>query len=301
RFEACLEQDSGIHSQAEQLLKRAKVEIRGRLSDVSFKELTNLMRLFVSSKRYLEVAEKIKCLPATYILKDIFDYAKRLSVSIEGIDIDHSDYDHIISENLIDRVGKIEHYDDSRIQTFVENLMKFRDEREGLIFVCGALHANHLISSIEKKGLLDNVVYCFPHSSKRYDDSFDGIKEFCKGEVLKGHTHCLSTAKDIQVLARKIVEEIKSKNIRYVTEVEGNSHSDFLSHVFDVKFKVFKRPGYYVDAMLNIDETPEYKSIEEKLHRLKIQTHRIFFQEHNYLVVSEVNTPEVAEKIRKLM
>ncbi|NGX58147.1 MAG: hypothetical protein K940chlam3_01052, partial [Chlamydiae bacterium] len=40
RFEACLEQDSGIHSQAEQLLKRAKVEIRGRLSDVSFKELT---------------------------------------------------------------------------------------------------------------------------------------------------------------------------------------------------------------------------------------------------------------------
>lgn len=66
RHNSWLEFDSDIQQQAEKLLKQ--VGITSKLSDMSFGSLAELLRLHVSSKRYLGVAEKVKQLPAFRML-----------------------------------------------------------------------------------------------------------------------------------------------------------------------------------------------------------------------------------------
>src|ERR1700722_17926007 len=74
-----LDLNSKICSQAEECLKRAGINDIDKLSTMGFENLAHLMQLFVSSKKYNEVAEKIKHLPATLLLKDIFNKANQLS------------------------------------------------------------------------------------------------------------------------------------------------------------------------------------------------------------------------------
>src|ERR1700752_1222993 len=69
--------DCRIHSQAIECVRRVGIDIQ--LCDLGFKKLSKLMRSYVSNKKYLEVAEKIKELPSSILLKDIFENAKKFS------------------------------------------------------------------------------------------------------------------------------------------------------------------------------------------------------------------------------
>jgi len=104
RHKAGLAFDSDIQQQAEEYLK--PIGITRALSDISFSHLTDLLQLFVSSKQYLTVAERIKQLPASRMLKEVFDEATRLSITVKGIDIDSKDYDKIISADVSTRMSE---------------------------------------------------------------------------------------------------------------------------------------------------------------------------------------------------
>lgn len=300
RHNDAIELDSGILFDAEKYLKQ--VNIVAKLSDLSFGELAKLMRLYVSSQRYVAVAEKIKQLPASLLLRDIFVDAKRHSVDIQGIDIDDKDHSEIFSLDLSKMVKNIDQNEEHRIRTFCDNLLKLRQEKEGVIFSCGVIHARNLISSLQKSGLQDGILYYFPHAQKRYDDSIDDVKDVIMseaGEVLKDHIFPLSK-EDVEYFKKRVVSEIAPKT-KYKKEiVEGTSHSEFLSRVFGVAFRVFMRPGYWVDALLNIDPVADFERITKKLNEKHIRTRYIFFQEHRYLVIPNVNAKKVAESIRTL-
>ena len=99
----------------------------------------------------------------------------------------------------------------------------------------------------------------------------------------------------------RIIKEIKSKNTQYQEEViGGNSQSFFLIQIFKVDFKAFMRRGYYVDALLDIDQTNDSEGIISRLQKANIQTHKISLFGKNHLVIPEVNTKEVADKIYTL-
>ena len=149
RHNSGLELDSGIQQQAEKLLKQ--VGITRNLSDMSFRSLADLLRLYVSSKKYVEVAEKVKQLPASHILKEVFDEATKLSMSLKGIDIGSEDFDEMTSVDLSRRMSGIRLKEDHRITTMVQNLLKLRTQQEeGVIFACGALHAKGLVVGCDK-------------------------------------------------------------------------------------------------------------------------------------------------------
>ncbi len=80
RLKFGLNQDSDLKQTAKALLKQAGITTE--LSNISFEKLAEMMRLYVSSRRYQEVAEKIKNLPAHYIQQEIFEEADKLSISI---------------------------------------------------------------------------------------------------------------------------------------------------------------------------------------------------------------------------
>ena len=294
-----LKLDSQINSQAQEYVKQAGFK-NIKLCNLGFKKLAELMRQYVSSQRYLEVAEKVKVLPSSLLLKEILHNANRLSFSIKGVDIDAKDFESILSHDLSNRMSIIEEKEDYRIATISENLFKLYKQGKGLVFSGGALHAENLINKFKEQNIHNNVLYYFPHSDKNYDDSIEDVKDCLSNDTLKNHTFCLLGESNRKALVKRVIEEIKSKNIHYKEEIiGGNSHSIFLKNLFNKDFKAFMRPGYYVDALLDIEKVDDSEEIIKKLQQVNILTHKTSLFGNKYLVVRDTNTKEVADNILK--
>lgn len=293
-----IESGSQLFTQATAMLKRAG--ITQELSGVSFSQLAEWIQLYVSSKDYLKVTEEIKNLPASLILKEIFDETKRLSFSLKGIDIKAVDYDKLTSEPLLTRMAAVAKVDSYRTDTFVYNLLKLKEENEGVVFLCGALHADNLLSKFKRLGLEDDLLCYFPHSSKRFDDSTDDLTLPGMNIALEGRRHLLSTPAETLSLKDRIIVEVTLK-IRYSREItERNSHAEFLRDFFGTHFKAYLRPGYHVDALLDVDEVSISEPIQKQLQATGISTHYSALYGRNLLVIPSINTKDVAESIRRL-
>lgn len=293
-----LEVDSKVNSDAYEYLRRVGIKDIV-LSDLGFKKLVELMRFYVSSQRYLDVAEKIKGLPSSILLKEIFKNAKKFYFNIKGIDID--EFESLLSPDLSQRMRIIEEKENYRISTIFKNLLSLYRSGKNVVFMCGALHAENLINKFNKKGMQDKVLYYFPHSDKKFDDSIDDIKELFSYETLKNHTFCLSNVQDRALLQERMIKEIKSNNINYKEEViGGNSHTQFLSNFFNKNFKAFLRPGYYVDAALDSSDIENCEYIVKKLEEVNIHTKNITLEGRTHLIIRNINTRIVADNIRLL-
>lgn len=295
-----VELDSTIEQQAEKLLKQ--VGITCKLSNVSFSTLAQQLRLYVSSKKYVEVAEKIKQLPASQILKEIFDEAEKLAFDIKGIDLDSDEFFAMLSNDISQRMPAIVRREDQRITTMVQNLLKLRAEQEeGIIFACGALHTKGLIEEFNKRGLKDEVLFYFPHSSMRYDESVDDIEDLINlsSGFLSNHSHLLNP-EDIQPFGTRILSEITQKTTYSQEILYQNSHIEHLNHSLQTHFRSFLRPGYHLDALLNVSETPNIEEIQKRIITAAIKTHYIFLEGQKTLVIPNINTQDIANKIRQL-
>ena len=291
-----IEFDADIQQQAEKCLERVK--ITSKLCDMSFLKLAELMRQYVSSQKYLEVAEKIKQLPAFRILKEVCDEAVKQHVSVKGIDINAADFRAMVAPSLLERRAGIDAREEERIQTLFANLLKLRAEQEeGVVFVCGAFHAAGLLAKFKQQNMHNEVLYYFPHSSSRYDESIDDIRAEMN-DTLLGHTHRLAP-QEVRPFSEMVLKEIRSK-ARYTKEVpEGNSHSRLLSALFKANFRAFLRPGYYVDALVDAD-TSGIEAIQKRISGVGIQTHETLLNQKRFLVVPNINVREIAYKIRAI-
>lgn len=291
-----LEFDIEVQRKAEALLKQ--VGITKKLSDMSFRALADLMHLYVSSQKYLEVAEKIRNLAASRMLKEIFEQIAKLSVSLKGIDLGKEDYHKMMSADYSKRLSEIDRNEDYRNAILFENLLKLRaQQEEGIVFLCGAAHASALLAKFKEQNMQNDVLYYFPHSSGRLEHSIDDIA-FMMNDTLRDHTHLL-TEESVKQFSKKIVKDITDKT-RYKKEIpEGNSHSQFLTRCFKANFRIFMRPGYYVDALVDIEDTPtpHVEKIRKDLGEVGVQTHDFSMNNRQYLVVPNVNVRDVANRI----
>lgn len=279
RFNHTFELDNNIHDQAIALLRR--VNIVKNLSEISFSTLAHLMQLYVSSQKYSEVATKIKSLPASHIYKQILS----LPIKIKGVDIGAKKYDKLVNSGLdfISQNG----LNTERTNRLFENLVKVQKEC-GALFLCGALHAEDLIPRFAQRGLSDKVRYFFPHSSKSLEE---GIDDIFRNAILANHTYLL-TEKEIPSLTGKIFSELPG------AIPEGNTISSLLSRTFQVNVRVFIRPDYFADAFIPIN--PKIDAIHQRLQDLGLQTYLTHHQKGIYLVIPNINTPEVHHCLQRL-
>ncbi len=294
-----LKYESNLHSQAEKLLKQARIlENPSKMGHI---KLCKFLNLYFYREECINQAERIKNFPATQLVKEIFNDAKKHFITIKGIDINVKNYVEMISPSIEERISSIDRTENDRIKTLSENFLKLYNQQKGIVFICGALHAVNLMAKFKEDGLYDRILYYFPHSEKFYDDSINEIQELFMNNTLKDHTYCLIKENDIHSLSSIIVEEVKKRNRDYQEEVvEGNSHSKLLAEIFNVSVKTFKRPGYYVDALIETNQITDKEEMIKKLHEKNIQTHLTCLNSHSYLIIPEVNTKRVAENIRRL-
>ncbi len=298
-----VEDASELKLQAEDLLKRNGIVTH--LSNMSFRKLAELMRQCVSSKHYEHVAEKIRSLDAIRVLAEALSETAKKPMNITGVDIDDFHEIFYTSDNSIrdmsERVAAIREKNGRREEVIFQNLLKLQARQKGgVIFISGTFHASGLLAKFKEQNRQDEVLFYFPHSSTRFDEEVDDIKlTQDRSAVLIGHTHLLKE-QDTKPFAKRIVKEI-SNNTKYKYKEEipsGNSHSQFLSQYFKTTFKTFLRPGYYVDALADFNNSSD--AIQKRLNDVSVQTHDVSLNGRKYLVVPNVNTEEVGNKIREL-
>lgn len=247
-----LKQELGIHSLAQKCL-----ESRGftntQLSDLGFQNLATLMRLFVSSQKYLEVAEKIKGLPANLLFVDIFEEATRRAFTIKGIDVDAKEFNDILPGDISERNHMIDENEPHRITTLYNNLYKLQQDGKKLIFVCGALHAENLLNTFRQQNGEDKVLYYFPHSDKSYGDNIDDVEILFSNGTLKNHTFRIINAKGRTSLVNRVITDIKSKNTHPKAEnlYSASRPWTLIPYDFFQRYAtVLLRPLYYVGVFL---------------------------------------------------
>ncbi len=292
---------TGLYSQAIQCLKQNHINPSKKLSDIGFDELSKLMRQHVSSKRFSEVAEKIKHLPALLLFKENLDLANRLFITLKGVDMESSIFDPMIDSDITTKMRIVNKNEGYRIKTITDNLLKLHTEGKGVVFTCGVLHADNVIAKFKEKNMDHHVIYYFTRSAKKFFDKLDDVEMFLSNKTTENHTHFLNTATEIKLFANGILREIRSRNTQYLGEVAGgNSQSALLNRVFDAEFKLFRRPRHYVDVLLNVDQTPHVEKIKERLQAVRVHIHQIDYQGQKYLVIADVNTKDVADKLMLL-
>ena len=290
-----LKEDNDLYQTAIDFLAQRNIT-NINLFDMHWVQLNNLMKNFVSSQFFEKVSEKIKQLPASRLLQDIFKSCIKNSYSLQGVDI--TDFSTVVSDDLSKRRHIHQEKETYRINTMIESLIELKNQGKGIIFLCGESHSVNLINKIRENHLSDRTLYYFPFSPKSFEKSF-GIG-YDHNESMKDHTFILNVKRDWQSLANKIIREVKEKNTVYIKEIIKNSHSMLLSQFFNKEFRAFSRPGNYVDALLKIDHEDNVTEIINKLKEVNISTHTILLENSEYLVISEINTKKVADQIRLL-
>lgn len=296
RYSVTLDQE--IQKQAEDLLKQRG--ITQRLSEISFGRLAELLKSFVLSNHCLHVAEKIKTLPALLILNEVFDHAAELSLTVKGIDIDSEIFDQMGTLDSSSRMSILRTKNAYRDRLFFQNLCALRTQQEGgLVFACGALHAKGLIDQFKQNGLENEVLYYFPHSSSRYDESVDDVNHFAMNVTLLNHTYLLSQ-KDLKPFGERVIREISEKTTYRVEIPEHNAHARFLTDYFKTPFQVLLRPGSHADALVDTSGEVDVEDIKKRVQAVGVQTQEHTLDGRRYLVIPHVNTIEIAERIRKI-
>ncbi|MGR3952074.1 MAG: hypothetical protein QRY74_04150 [Chlamydia sp.] len=296
RHQNGLETDFRIQQEAQLYL--ANVGIKENLNSIGFRKLNDLIKNYCSSKHSIEVAEKIKNLPASCMMKEIFDMAKEYSLSLKGIDIESAKHDEMISKNMVERITDIRALENLRITTMVQSLLDLQKNSEGgVVFTCGALHAKNLITELKKNGQKE-LLYYFPHSKKRWDENLDDIKMLTI-DVLRDHAHLLSEH-EVERFGKRVIEDVKNveDRINYRKEiVQENSHSQFLQQLFKTNIRLFWCFDFNVDALIHFDNAKEVRS---SLEAIDIQAHDITLDGQKYLVIPNVNSAEIADRLRKI-
>lgn len=290
---------SKIEAVVEKTLREAGITIP--LNQIGYGTLTSIIRGCVSTTGCNDLALKVKELAACRMLGDIFRLAEQLSMSLKGIDLDSNPYDKITSSPLSEKMELLERNGNQIIATMIQNLIKIRNQGEGVIFSCGAFHAKGLVEAFKKQGLQDEVLYYFPHSPTRFDEGIDDVAYMLtKNEgVLDNHTHLLKE-EDVPLFSRRVVKEVSEKT-RYIKEItDPNSHSDFLSKRFRANFRVFLRPGYHLDALVDVRKVSDWEEVKKLAEASGVQTDIVSLKGQNYLAIPNVNSRDIAEKIRKI-
>ncbi len=267
------------------------VGIRKNVSDIGFDKLCNLINIRFPGIDCTETATDIKEFPVYALLKEILDIAKGLSISVRGVDVDS----HETTSDDSTKISATHIQQDARIKCMVENLLELRKQQEeGIIFVCGVLHAQKLINEL-KKNNQNELLYYFPHSDKRWDENLDDMQLHIN-PILRNHTYLLSE-KEVVQFRKKVIEQVAS-TIKYQKEVgDENSHFQFLSNLFKVNVRLFCRPGFHLDALIHSNDA---KEVRLSLEAMDIQTHNITLGGQKYFVIPNVNSAEIADRLRKI-
>ena len=131
------------------------------LKSMSFLDLSNLLRSYVSSRRYSEMAIGINGIIAYTKMLDVFSLLRQHKISLSGIDINSSQDKIVMKEMDLKLHNKnIASLMSSRDLALFNNL-RLISQKSGIALL-GIAHFKGVYELITKYGLQDKFIFCWP-------------------------------------------------------------------------------------------------------------------------------------------
>lgn len=304
-FKKTAEVYSKYNKEVKNKLLESKIDVEGELSDLSLMMIIYFFQKIYSAEENCNNAEKIKLLPAALVRYKIIEMAKKNSILIKGIDINSDEHQKLASSSSAQEIRNAADY---REKTFSANILKLYNEGKSIITSIDFEHADGLLTKLKNKNV--KVIYFAPYSPKPYyvgNHPDENFKLISKQQTLKKHNYCLSSNEEIELFTQKVIRAVMFNKNGYNEIVGGNSNSNILNKVFKTNVEVFQRADYYVDAFLLFNPLKDKKDIQERyrifklLNNAEIQTQQISINEQNYLMIPEVNTKVIGDRIHQLL
>ena len=281
-----------------------QIDLKTPMDKISYSKLAELMRLYVTSQKYQMMAEWIKNLPGHQKMKEVFDKAQQHKFELHGIDISEKSYNSMFVTNQgewkshFERDVNIIDKDAERIRVMTNHLSKLKKENRGIVFLCGAYHVREIFAKFKKMDFEGEALpYFICRGDQVYDEQFDEIGELEErgGEILNGHVFRLQH-RQIKTFGEKIINEVMRKIPDRLQQI------GLLNSYFEVEFEARMRPGYYVDAVLDLENVENIDSIKQKLKEKCIDFSIVELKTigKKWLIIKDINFSAIAKEIASL-
>lgn len=291
-----LETQKRVHKESVECLKKAGALPGGDLGEIPFDHLRLLIREWVSSQRYDEVAEMIKGLFSTKLAVKLFERVRNLSMNLYGIDLEGADYEKIRTGNYRDRVRNIDRTTEKREARFMHHLLHLQAQGRSVICLMGVSHIEGMRNKIQVQEATHRFACAFIHSGIPYVQTGDDI-----AHVLKRLKNELALKAKSPVERRDALDQVMSalfsKNVSHLEEVTQNcSHAGRLSRILQAEVKAFVKPGRYVEVILL---GSAYPSILSKIAQMGLPYYFKIYNEKVCIAIDRVNVAEQGERIQR--
>ncbi len=305
--EAMIENDI-LLNQAKTLIGQKGLNLASDLEDLPFEELASLLRLYVSSRDFTDMATIFKQIKSNKLTLEIFESVLKKYIYVQGIDQPCSVNPlYVPAKSKPLYIGALSN-EDPRSITLATNIHQLYKKGRGLIVVLGAFHAKATLHLLANQGLADNIIYYFLHSNTTLSrlDLVNVVKQNC--DTLQKATFVLDSPESGKEFRDSLLAQIKRKNIAYECEIKDEPPISYLPQAvvslrstFKQPFLSFRRSGYYVDAVLKIDQADDESTMISKT----LDTNGIPYlitkvNDSNMLTIPDINTPVIGEKIANL-
>lgn len=161
-----------IENKAQIFLKLGGIQIDD-LSGVYYPDLVTVLDKYVTVNKSKEMAFWFKELPGYRKKLALLQEAKRLGMSIHGIDLDATLLQSLSNLHDPAPLPIIAAINPERELSFKHRLMTYHAQGKGIIFSVGQYHYAGLVKAFAQEDYLKHVVFLHPHSIKTLIDTID--------------------------------------------------------------------------------------------------------------------------------
>ena len=290
--------------EATHYLERAGVSLESAVEQ-DYSQLAKLLRLFVSSQHYREMSLWFKELPGLESKLSLIENAKEEGFSIKGIDLPQDKLEPLRSlgaqSNLSSRVEIIDMLEEHRCNRFVNNIVKFQNNGQGVIFIVGQSHFKKITELMDDHLMNDEVIYFHPYITKSLDSSLPDTHRYLERE----HTvnvHFIDATviepKDVISASNKLLKKIADMKPLMYRKIDSTCAATRLRLFTGLPFQTYARPSLYVDCLIPV--TSDSMRAIQKLQKKNINSRLTFFDGSLQYCIPNVNLPKNIEKIQML-
>ncbi len=293
-----------IQASARPYLQSRGIDVE-KLCDMPFEKLSDLLRNYVTSKKYTEYAVSLKELPAHRLTREIFNKIIHLHGSYQGVDI--IDAEGILEFSSLDDYGIVEKNrmvklkEKERIHSFVSNALKLQNQGKGVILVIGKVHYENLLTEFHNQSCLGELVVVYPHSERTFANAVDDRKLNLSNQKLRNKFPCITRRLYNEKQLPEFVDDLECflKPIlkSFYHDIPEHPITEKITSNLGVKFFARQRPSMYIDSFHPIANDENEAEVTKKLADLGIFSTVAVVDEKKQMMIPCVNSTGVCRKL----
>lgn len=282
--------------------KTMDLRINFPLYDIPYQDLLILLKLYVSNKHFVAMAEAIKNLPAKKTRLKILQQLIEVGIKIVGADIAEKEYIRIHTPDPSGNRPGINETFKYRNEWMVQRI-KLQKKDSNILFWGGMKHQMDLV-----RMLLNEDPFTPIHHYIVYNPDCEfarlTVERFTLQQIIDNNCIRAIRSPDHQKTLKEEILRQLQLSLKVEEIVGGNQTSRWLSNFFKIPFKLFKDPStpYQVNAAIEIGDAQQLAKIRTAIQpSLKVSSFFGKINQRTHFLIPKINNSEIGEEIWKML